>query len=91
MRLGENTKEITQKKSPPHVEHVLTRRVILFQEAKTPSREEFRICSLQTRTHTPDTQMAVSWGHVSQKHGGRPDTHTRKCGPGCDSLIEQRV
>ena len=75
----------------------LTRRVTQFEDAKTPSHEEFRInslqtsnsaarprsnspaddsqfpqtypttaspslCSVRTRTHTPDIQMAVSWG-----------------------------
>ena len=40
------TKEILQNKNPLRVEHVSTRRMTQFQEAKTPSREEFGIYNL---------------------------------------------
>ena len=40
-------KESRRKKNPPRVAHQLTRRETQYQGARTPSREEFRICNGQ--------------------------------------------
>ena len=52
-----STKDITQKKNHPRAEHALTRRVAKFQEAKTPSREEFGIYRL---TDVPAAQPVAA-------------------------------
>ena len=76
VRLGEaqnpgqpSTKEISHKRNPPRVEHALTRRETQCQEITTPSREEFRMHSLET---SRQRSLISHEAQSSQTHQQRP-------------------